>query len=71
MRQPDQTALYLYDAVTVYITLVDEIVQQGGDYRDGLKLLNTSKNRQYDNGENASNELSSFTELFAVLRVVC
>jgi len=43
--QPDVTALYLYDAVTIFMNAADETLAAGGDFRDGRLAFNRLNNR--------------------------
>jgi len=47
MLQPDVQALYLMDAVTIYMHVTDAIIRAGGDYRDGSKIAAKCKNAPF------------------------
>jgi len=39
--------MYLYDAVYVYMTIADQVLRAGGDYRSGNNLFRQSQNRVF------------------------
>ena len=52
MLQPDVMALYLYDAVTLFMIYANDSLQAGIDYRDGRKALKALANKQYNGNNN-------------------
>lgn len=45
--QPDVTSVYLYDALTIYMTVADEIARADGDVKDSSLLNQLSRNREF------------------------
>jgi len=45
--QPDVHALYLYDAVSIYMKLADEVINGGGDLRHGKALYRRTNKRLF------------------------
>jgi len=49
--QPSIITKYLYDAVYLYMKIIDQIVSMGGDYRNGIEVAQNSLGMQFA-GEN-------------------
>lgn len=45
--QPDVFAIYLYEAVSIFMTLADEIIRDGGSYNDGQQYFNYSRSLKF------------------------
>lgn len=45
--QPDVLALYLYDAISMYMTFADAVVRAGLDYKNGKIVYSHAQNRNF------------------------
>ena len=53
MLQSSLLSLYLHDAVSLFLTVVHELLFEGADYHDGLLVANRMSGRVY-NGKHIS-----------------
>ena len=48
VRQPSVYAAYLYDAVMIYAQALDEVLNAGGDKRNGTAIMEQIRGRRFD-----------------------
>ena len=61
--QPGQNQIYLHDTAYMYLVLIDKLISNGGDFRDGILTVNSSAGLNFTGAHVKYNCMEEIREL--------